>query len=138
MTLPNGKRNHVCVMYKKVCVCPEPNELHHQDFGWSQNLGTVTTLGTNPASSSAFLTCISRSFVTAPQRKELRQHSKKTVSQECKKPNCSVCPYSGMGFGLFSGKGHSNLGRKKTQNKKPLFLSLGRACMQHAYNRLSV
>lgn len=100
-------------MYNKVCVCPEPNELHHQDFGWSQNLGTVTTLGTSPDSNFAFLTGISWSFVTAPQRKALRQHSTKTVSQECKKPNYSICPYSGMGFGLFSGKGHSNLGVKK-------------------------
>lgn len=112
MTLPNGKCNHVCVMYNKVCVCPEPNELHHQDFGWSQILGTVTTLGTSPASNFAFLTCISWSFVTAPQRTALRQHSKKTVSQECMKPNYLICPYSGMGFGLCNGKGHSNLGVK--------------------------
>lgn len=129
MTLPNGKCNHVCVMYNKVCVCPEPNELHHQDFGWSQKLGTVTTLGTSPASNFAFLTCISWSFAIAPLRNTLRQHSKKTVSQECKEPNYSICPCSGMRFGLFNGKGHSIFWGKKPQN-----ISLGRACMQHAYN----
>lgn len=115
MTLPNGKCNHVCVMYNKVCACPEPNELHHLDFGWSQKLGTVTTLGTSPASSFAFLTCISWSFVISPQRKALRQHSKKTVSRECKKPNYSICLQSGIAFGLFNGKGCSILGGKKSQ-----------------------
>lgn len=78
MTLPNGKCNHVSVMYNKVCVCPEPDELHHQDFGQSKIFGTVTLLGTGPASNFSFLTCISLRFVTAPQRAVLRQHNKKT------------------------------------------------------------
>lgn len=39
MTLPNGKCNHACVMYNKVCISPEPDELHHQDFGQSTFLG---------------------------------------------------------------------------------------------------
>lgn len=114
MTLPNGKCNHVCVMYNKVCICSEPDELHHQDFGRSQILGTATILGTSPASKFAFLTCMSWRFVTVPQRMALRQHSKKTVSQKCMKPNYSVCPYSGLGFGLFNRKGHSQLGGKKS------------------------
>lgn len=90
MTLPNGKCNHVCVMYKKVCVCPEPNELHHQDFGWSQNLGTVTTLGTSPASNFAFLTCISWSFVTVLQRKAAQQEDSVSRMQETKLLNLSI------------------------------------------------
>lgn len=124
MTLPNGKCNHVCVMYNKVYISPEPDELHHRDFGRSQILGIVTILGTSPASNFAFLTCISWRFVTVPQRTVLRQHSKKTASQECVKPNYSICPYSRSGFGLFNGKGYSQLGKKPTT-----FLS-----EEHVYN----
>lgn len=130
MTLPNGKCNHVCVMYNKVCICSEPDELHHQDFGWSQILGIATILGTSPASKFAFLTCMSWRFVTVPQRMVLRQHSKKTLSQKCMKPTYSVCPYSEQGFGLFNGKGHSQLGEKKAQH-----ISLGKARIRlHACN----
>lgn len=112
MPLPNGKCNHVCVMYNKVCTCPEPDELHHRDFGQGQILGVVTIPGTSPASNFAFLTCMSWRFVTVPRRTVLRQHSKKTVSQECMKPNYSICLYSRLGSGLFNGQGHSQLGKK--------------------------
>jgi len=103
-------------MYNKVYICPEPDELHHQDFGQSQILGIVTIVRTSPASNFAFLTCISWRFVTVPQRTTLRQHSKKIVSQECMKPNYSIWPYSRLESGLFNGKGKSQL------RKTPTFL----------------
>lgn len=112
MTLLNGKCNHVCVMYNKLSICLEPDEPHHQDFGRNQIWGIVTIPGTSPASNFAFLTCIRWRFVTVPQRMVLRQHSKKTVSQGCMKLKYSVCPYSRSGFGLFNGKGHSQLGKR--------------------------